>query len=193
LSALFDWQTAAPYRQVALLSGDVHAASAFTIHRRGKFGAILECTSSPLTTKATRLERWLNLIATRAPNLLEPELHFERHFLVLANNHGLVRLRPLPGGGHHIELTVRAWEERSRAFRAAGRLASAPEFSPHAPLLRSAGERGMLSGFPCQRAFDLRVATSLRLSGRASLPALLSARLKPASPTKSGWKSALRG
>lgn len=126
LSALFDWQTAAPYRQVALLSGDVHAASAFTIRRRGKFGAILECTSSPLTTKATRLERWLNLIATRAPNLLEPELHFERHFLVLANNYGLVRLRPLPGGGHHIEFTVRAWEERSRAFRTAGRLASVP-------------------------------------------------------------------
>lgn len=81
---------------------------------------ILECTSSPLTTKATRLERWLNIIATRGPNWLEPELYLKRHFLALANNDGLVQLRPLPEGGHHIELAVRAWDARLRALRTAG-------------------------------------------------------------------------
>lgn len=156
MRALFDWQTAVPCRQVVLLSGDVHAASASTIRRSKRSSMILECTSNPLATQATRVERWLNVITIRDPNWLEPELYLERHFLALANNYGLVQLRPLPEGGHCVEFTVRAWDQRSRAFQTAGRLESTPEQRHHRRETPASGAcRSGTSGAGSMRAFHL--------------------------------------
>jgi hypothetical protein len=126
LEALFDWQTAAPARQVALLSGDVHAAGAFTIYRRGGRGVIQQFTSSPLTTQPGLLERTLNAVVVHGGDLLEPRLRFRRRLLVQANNFGLVRVEPLAEGGHRITFTVRAWRPRTRTLRTAGEVVARP-------------------------------------------------------------------
>jgi phosphodiesterase/alkaline phosphatase D-like protein len=126
LAALFRWQRAAPARQVFLLSGDVHAASAFTIRQRRGGGVIRQVTSSALSTPSTIEQRLLNLLAVRAPNLFEPRLRFRRHLLVFPNNYGLLRAVPLSGGGHRVSFTVRAWQPRLGRIRTAARLVSTP-------------------------------------------------------------------
>lgn len=126
LDALFAWQAAAPYRQVILLSGDVHAASAFTIRRRDDQDAIRQFTSSAFTTQSTWLERRLNQTAIHAPNLFEARFRFQRHCFTLANNFGTVRLAPLPDGGHRVELLVRAWQPANHTLRTAGQVICEP-------------------------------------------------------------------
>jgi alkaline phosphatase D len=120
LAALFAWQVGARCRQVVILSGDVHAAAAFTIRQRHGPGVIQQFTSSALTTRSGRFERAMNVIATRAPNLCEPGPRIQRRLVSLDNNYGLVRLSPLPEGGHRIRFTVRVWRQRQRRFRARG-------------------------------------------------------------------------
>lgn len=126
LEELFTWQTAAPRRQVIVLSGDVHAASAFTIRRRRGPGVVQQFTSSPLTTFPTRAESLLNVVSTRGPNLFEPHLRFRRRLLVLRNNYGLVRVDPLPEGGHRVQFTVRVWDVPTRALVTAAQFVTRP-------------------------------------------------------------------
>ena len=109
-----------------MLSGDVHAASAFTIRQRRGRGVVRQFTSSALTHPHTPLQALANLVAVRAPNLFEPDFHFRRHLLVLGNNYGLVRVTPLPEGGHRVEFRVRAWQPRTRSLGTAGRLITRP-------------------------------------------------------------------
>lgn len=127
LEELFAWQTAAPHRQVILLSGDVHAAGAFTIRRRRGPGVVQQFTSSAFTSPLTRVEALLNVVATRAPNLFEPGLRIDRRLLILENNYGLVQVAPQPEGGHRVRLTVRAWDRHNRALRTAGQVVSQPD------------------------------------------------------------------
>lgn len=126
LEMLATWQTAAPGRQVCLLSGDVHAASAFTIRRRTGGGVIQQFTSSALTTPNTISQRILNALVVRLPNLFEPRFHFRRRLLTFSNNYGLVRVQPLPKGGHRVTFTVRAWHARQQRLRTAGRVVASP-------------------------------------------------------------------
>jgi alkaline phosphatase D len=122
LEDLFDWQAASPVRQVVLLSGDVHAASAFTIRRRRDGARIGQLTSSAMTTTTSRMVRAFNAVAVQAPNLFESRYHFHRHFFSIANNYGLVRLTPLPGGGHRVQFRARGWQPRERRLTTVGRL-----------------------------------------------------------------------
>jgi phosphodiesterase/alkaline phosphatase D-like protein len=126
LRELFAWQSAAPARQAILLSGDVHAASAFSIRRRSGPGVVQQFTSSAFTSPSTWGENALGWLAVRGTNWREPDLRFRRHFLVLRNNYGLVRLEPLPAGGHRVTFEVRAWHPRRRRLLPAGRVVVEP-------------------------------------------------------------------
>ena len=110
LELLFAWQEAEPYRQVVLLSGDIHEADAVAIRRRGRQGTIWQCTSSAFTSAPTADLHRFNWIATRFPNMFESRFRFDRKFLLPKNNVGMVRLTARPGGGHDIRYTVRAWD-----------------------------------------------------------------------------------
>ncbi|MEA2515150.1 MAG: alkaline phosphatase [Thermomicrobiales bacterium] len=127
LDQLFTWQTAEKHRQAIVLSGDVHAASAFTIRNRRRPGVVRQFTSSAFTSPLVGMTRYLNWLGTRAPNLFELRLRFRRHFVTLENNYGLVRLEALPEGGHRIEFNVRAWHPRQRRLKPGGRVVVAPE------------------------------------------------------------------
>jgi phosphodiesterase/alkaline phosphatase D-like protein len=127
LEKLLEWENAAPRRQVILLSGDVHVAAAYTIRPRSGPGKIEQFTSSAFTTPLTSFERYLNLIAARGSNLFEPDWSFTRHFMSYANNAGLVRLTPLEGGGHHVELLIRGWNWRDSELQTARRYAAIPD------------------------------------------------------------------
>ncbi|CAN5819648.1 hypothetical protein BH23CHL2_BH23CHL2_34390 [soil metagenome] len=126
LEQLFGWQTASSSRQVVVLSGDVHVASAYTIRPRSGPGKIEQFTSSAFTTPLSSFERYLNLFAARGSNLLESRWEFARHFQSYANNAGLVRLTPLASGGHHVELLIRGWNRRELRLRTVARHASTP-------------------------------------------------------------------
>jgi phosphodiesterase/alkaline phosphatase D-like protein len=126
LRALFDWQSAAPHRQVFLLSGDVHSASAFTLRRRTGPGVIRQLTSSALTSPIDCASRILSRVAARGGSWLEPDLLVERHFLDFRNNFGLVRVAALPAGGHAVRFEVRAFDPASGTLATAGRLLSRP-------------------------------------------------------------------
>lgn len=130
LEELFAWQTAQPRRQVILLSGDVHCASAFTLRQRHGAGVIRQFTSSALSTPPTRKQMILNRVAVQAPNLFEPDMQFRRHFVAFGNNFGLVRARPLPRGGHRVEFEARVWDPARRSLRLGGRVVSLPPREP---------------------------------------------------------------
>jgi hypothetical protein len=127
LDALFSWQTARPERQVIILSGDVHCASAFTIRRRGQPGVVRQVTSSAMTTPLNLKQMTFNRIVVHGHNLLEQVYCYQRHFLSLTNNYGGVRLEPLPDGGHRIIIAIRSWNPRKQRLRTTGRLVFEPE------------------------------------------------------------------
>jgi phosphodiesterase/alkaline phosphatase D-like protein len=120
LRRLFAWQQAAPERQVILLSGDVHAANAFTIRPRRGQGVIRQFTSSPLTTPIRRSVRWMTPVYVRGTNLFEPDLRFERHFSAARYNFGVVRVEPLPAGGHRVEFVLHPGPMARLAFEPTG-------------------------------------------------------------------------
>jgi phosphodiesterase/alkaline phosphatase D-like protein len=126
LEALFSWQEAAPRRQVCLLCGDIHAASGYTLRRRGGRGVLSQFTSSALTTPAGSKMQLYSRVAAGAPNLFEPRWHFERHFLHFENNFGVVRVEPLSAGGHRVTFDVRAWDPARGALFPRGRMVVEP-------------------------------------------------------------------
>lgn len=139
LRRLFSWQTAMPRRQVILLSGDVHAAGAYTVEQRDGPGLIWQFTSSALSHPLRGVELLLNRTAVHLPNLFEPDFHFQRRFLVYENNLGLVRMTPLAEGGHRVEFRVEAWYPREQRLRTAARIVSLPE-SPSTAARQPAGQ-----------------------------------------------------
>lgn len=126
LDALFAWQSAEPRRQVLILSGDVHAASAFSIRQARGDGILHQVTSSAMTTPLSPKQVLLNRLVVRAPNLFEDRYRFRRHFLSVTNNVGVARLEPAPGGGHRIAVTIRAWDPDEGAFHTRGELELSP-------------------------------------------------------------------
>jgi phosphodiesterase/alkaline phosphatase D-like protein len=122
LDHLFAWQAGAPQRQVVVLSGDVHCASAFTIRQRSGPGVITQITSSAMTTPLVLKQMVANRVVVRAANLFEPRYRFERQFLSITHNLGIARLIPLWTGGHRITLTIRSWNPHSQSLTTTGRL-----------------------------------------------------------------------
>lgn len=120
LDRLLDWQAARPRRQVVVLSGDVHAGAAFRLRRRGSRGSLLQWTSSPLSTRASTAELVANRLGTRFVNLGDRRYHSRRLALLPTNNFGVVRVEPMPGGGHRVGLTLHAYKP-GRPLRAAVR------------------------------------------------------------------------
>ncbi len=126
LEALFTWQEGAPRRQVCLLSGDIHAASGYTLRRRGGRGVLSQFTSSALTTPAGSKMKLYSRVAAGAPNLFEPRWRFERHFLHFENNFGVVRVEPLSEGGHRVTFQVQAWDPSRGVLFPRGRMVAQP-------------------------------------------------------------------
>lgn len=126
LAALRAWRREHSHRQVVLLSGDVHAASAFTLRERDGGGVIHQLTSSALASPIGPFARLLSRIATRGGSLLEPDLAVERHVECFANNFGLVQVDARPDGGHVVRFRIRAFDPRRRALRTAGFVALDP-------------------------------------------------------------------
>lgn len=127
LDALFDWQTAVPHRQVIILSGDVHSASAFTIRQRNGPGVIRQVTSSAMTTPLVVKQMAFNRVVVHGTNLFEKRYAFERHFLSISHNIGIARVERRREGGHRVALTVRRWQPRLGRLRTDGRLVVEPE------------------------------------------------------------------
>ena len=125
LDLVLDWQSARPGRQVALLSGDVHAGGAFTIERKGRRGVVHQWTASPLSTKAALPEHLANVIGSQLVNWGETRYHNTRTALVLGNNFGLVKVHPLAEGGHRIELLLHEYKP-GRGVRVAAQVTGLP-------------------------------------------------------------------
>ena len=140
LDALFRWQGLRSERQVIVLSGDVHSASAFTIQKADEPGVIQQFTSSALSTPDTSMERFANVVGSRAPNLFEKRFRFRRRFLALQNNAGIVKIEPLEPRGHRVEFKVRAWDPKRGQLVDAGQVVAIPGTQPVHP-----GSRGSRS------------------------------------------------
>jgi alkaline phosphatase D len=125
LDLVLDWQSARAGRQVALLSGDVHAGGAFRVGRKTGPGLIHQWTSSPLSTKAALPEHLANIAGSKLVNWGEDRYHSTRTALVRANNFGLVHVVPQPEGGHRIELTLYEFRP-GRGLGVAARVSSLP-------------------------------------------------------------------
>jgi hypothetical protein len=125
LDLLLDWQSARAGRQVALLSGDVHAGGAFRVGRRTGPGMLHQWTSSPLSTKAALPEHLANIIGSAFPNWGEDRYHSTRTALVRGNNFGLVQVTPVDRGGHRIELSLYEFKP-DHGIRVAASVASLP-------------------------------------------------------------------
>lgn len=129
LDALFTWQTTEANRQVVILSGDVHCASAFTVRRRSEPGVIHQITSSAMTTPLVLEQMIFNRTVVHGSNLLEDRYRFERLFLSLTNNYCGVRVEPLSGGGHRIAAAIRSWDVKRQRLYTSGRLLIQPSSS----------------------------------------------------------------
>jgi phosphodiesterase/alkaline phosphatase D-like protein len=125
LELLLDWQSARPSRQVAVLSGDVHAGAAFRVKRRTGPGEILQWTSSPLSTHAALPAVLASVIGSKLVNLGEDRYRSTRSALVRGNNFGLVQVAPRRQGGHRIQLSLYEYTP-GRGIRVAARVAATP-------------------------------------------------------------------
>ena len=125
MDLLLDWQANRGGRQVALLSGDVHAGGAFEMRRTAGPGLLYQWTSSPLSTKAAIPEHLANIVGSKLVNWGEDRYHSERQALVRGNNFGLVQVTPRPAGGHRIELTLYEFKP-GRGLRVAAQVAGLP-------------------------------------------------------------------
>jgi hypothetical protein len=125
MDLLLDWQANRGGRQVAVLSGDVHAGGAFEMRRIAGPGLLYQWTSSPPSTKAAIPEHLANIVGSKLVNWGEDRYHSERQALVRGNNFGLVQVTPRPAGGHRIELTLYEFKP-GRGLRVAAQVAGLP-------------------------------------------------------------------
>jgi hypothetical protein len=126
LDRLLDWQQARPRRQVAVLSGDVHAGAAFRVGRSHGPGWLWQWTSSPLTTPLDAEVRIANWVSTALAPLGQRRYRVRREALVLLNNFGTVDVEPLAGGGHRLTFTLHAYRWGDAGTRVAARVWSSP-------------------------------------------------------------------
>ncbi len=126
LELIFGWQSAAPARQVIVLSGDVHVGAAFNVKPRTGRGRFAQWTSSALSTPDGLPHILANQLITRFVRLGEKELHVWRRGLATSNNVGLVNVEPQDGGGHEISLTVHQYDARKDVLKVSLTDVSAP-------------------------------------------------------------------
>ncbi|MFO7655296.1 MAG: alkaline phosphatase D family protein [Candidatus Krumholzibacteriia bacterium] len=151
LDLLFEWMRGDEYRQVFLLSGDVHVASAFDIFDGSGRRAIHQLTSSAITTTMTWGERQMNRLGVLAPNLFERRWRLRRHFRCNANNFGRVRVAPLPEGGHRVEFLVRGWQIGAERLDTMAHLVAEPQREVEAGLGAPAPPRSHRTESPAHR------------------------------------------
>lgn len=125
LDLLLDWQSDRPNRQVAILSGDVHAGAAFRVERPGAAGRVVQWTASPLSTHASTPEYLANVIGTTWVNWGDDRYHSTRDALVPTNNFGLVHVTPRAEGGHDLQLTLYGYDPK-HGLRPAARVEAHP-------------------------------------------------------------------
>jgi alkaline phosphatase D len=110
LNMLFDWQAERDYRQVFILSGDVHVGTVFKVERRGGDGTLYQLTSSAFTSEGSPLHRFVNSVGTRISNWGEDLCSSRRLGIVKRNNFGVVRVtHGSPGQGHDVTVQVHAY------------------------------------------------------------------------------------
>jgi alkaline phosphatase D len=114
LGRLFRWQSARPWRQVAILSGDVHVGAAFSVRPRDRRarGHISQWTSSALSTPTGIQHVLANRLVTGLVRFGERSVRVWRRGLVPTNNIGLVEVQPNPGGGHDLAFRVFAYDRK---------------------------------------------------------------------------------
>ncbi len=108
LGILAAWQQDGPRRQVIVLSGDVHAGGAFEVRDRPTGGRIQQWTSSSLSAPGGRVHDVVNHLGSRLVNLGERRCEVRRIGVDARNNVGMVHIRPVAGGGHHVTFDLHA-------------------------------------------------------------------------------------
>ena len=126
LDRIFAWQQGGPKRQVAILSGDVHVATAFRVRPRRGPGELIQWVSSALSTPGGLGHTLVNRIGTTLVNVGEGRTHADRRGFAARNNFGSVTVQPLPDGGHRLTLTVHEHDPRHRRLRQAFTDSAAP-------------------------------------------------------------------
>lgn len=127
LGALFAWQRARPGRQVCVLSGDIHTGGAFQIRERRGRGVVQQFISSAMTSDLPLLSRAANRIGSVACGLGEASITIRKRWLEYRRNYALVRVRPMPAGGHRVEFALMAWDARTRRTQLSHRLITEPD------------------------------------------------------------------
>lgn len=116
LERCFAWRAGRPNRQVIILSGDVHVGAAFRVRPRRSArwpgGALVQWTSSALTTPAGLQHRLANRIGTTFVNLGEPTVVSRRDGMNGHNNFGVVKVEPIEGGGHRLTFRLHTYDPR---------------------------------------------------------------------------------
>ncbi|MGK2965190.1 MAG: alkaline phosphatase D family protein, partial [Tepidiformaceae bacterium] len=119
MDLLFDWQGASVTRNAIVLSGDVHAAAAFTVTRLDdRAGQFAQWTSSALSSPGGVAHTLANRLATRAVNVGDTLHHATRHGVEPRNNFGLVSVQPRESGrGHRLTLSIYGYDSRRNRLR----------------------------------------------------------------------------
>ncbi len=116
LNTLFAWQSEVPGRKVVLLSGDVHAAGAFRVHRKAGEGVLTQWTSSALSTPGGFDHLVANRVGSRLANWGDGLCRSERIGVEPLNNFGLVNVTP-GQGQDDVELSIYKFDAQKRELR----------------------------------------------------------------------------
>lgn len=114
IGLLGGWQRGHPLRQVVVLSGDVHAGAAFEVRDGVTGGLFHQWTSSSLSAPGGIAHNAFNRAGSRFVNAGERRVRARRVGLDPRNNIGLVHVRPLEGGGHHVSFDLYAHDAHDR-------------------------------------------------------------------------------
>jgi PhoD-like phosphatase len=115
LEMLFTWQASRAGRGVFLLSGDVHAAAAFRVHKKNGPGVITQWTSSALSTPSGLEHVIANRVGAKLVNYGETMCRSELIGIEPKNNFGLVEVEPRADGqGHSVKLSIYKFDPKKR-------------------------------------------------------------------------------
>lgn len=117
IELLTAWQRLDPRHQVVVLSGDVHAGAAFIVRDRRTGGRFHQWTSSSLSAPGGLAHNVANRVGSRLVNWGERVCEAARVGVDPRNNAGLVRVRPIEGGGHHVTFDLYAHDAHGSLVR----------------------------------------------------------------------------
>jgi len=124
LGLLGAWERGHPLRQVIVLSGDVHAGAAFEVHDRPTGGRIRQWTSSSLSAPGGLVHDVVNHLGSRLVNLGEGRCEVRRIGVDAHNNVAVVRVEPLPEGGHRASFQLHAHDGQGQLRRSIATVAT---------------------------------------------------------------------